>query len=185
MMSPLLPTTFLLTLLPYLASAVDFNQWMAPGPNDVRSPCPGLNSLANHGICPRSGKGYTVEILNKCLKDGLNVGHDFSTAIGGAALLAAAPLASSFSLDQIREHNFPIEHDASLSREDYYVSADHDNWRFNQTIFDQVLAFYDGMNKTSIPVAAKAKYARVQTENKEDPKVHGHFNPFTWRKRRS
>lgn len=69
---------------------------MAPGPQDVRSPCPGLNSLANHGICPRSGKGYTLAILNQCLKDGLNVGHDFATVIGGAGLLAAAPLASSF-----------------------------------------------------------------------------------------
>ena len=25
--------------------------YIAPGPNDMRGPCPGLNSLANHGVC--------------------------------------------------------------------------------------------------------------------------------------
>ncbi len=24
--------------------------WMAPGPNDIRGPCPGLNTLASHGV---------------------------------------------------------------------------------------------------------------------------------------
>ena len=27
--------------------------WKAPGPNDLRGPCPGLNALANHGYFPR------------------------------------------------------------------------------------------------------------------------------------
>lgn len=26
--------------------------WKAPGPNDIRGPCPGLNALANHGYFP-------------------------------------------------------------------------------------------------------------------------------------
>lgn len=29
--------------------------WAAPGPSDIRGPCPGLNALANHGYFPRSG----------------------------------------------------------------------------------------------------------------------------------
>ena len=29
--------------------------WVAPGPNDLRGPCPGLNALANHGYFPHSG----------------------------------------------------------------------------------------------------------------------------------
>ena len=28
--------------------------WIAPGPNDQRGPCPGLNTLANHGVRIRS-----------------------------------------------------------------------------------------------------------------------------------
>jgi hypothetical protein len=27
----------------------DSHDWQAPGPQDVRSPCPALNTLANHG----------------------------------------------------------------------------------------------------------------------------------------
>ena len=26
--------------------------WKAPGPGDIRGPCPGLNALANHGYFP-------------------------------------------------------------------------------------------------------------------------------------
>lgn len=29
--------------------------WVAPGPNDIRGPCPGLNALANHGYFPHNG----------------------------------------------------------------------------------------------------------------------------------
>ena len=30
-------------------------EWVAPGPDDLRGPCPGLNALANHGYFPHSG----------------------------------------------------------------------------------------------------------------------------------
>lgn len=29
--------------------------WQAPGPGDIRGPCPGLNALANHGYFPHNG----------------------------------------------------------------------------------------------------------------------------------
>ena len=58
------------------------------------------------------------------------------------------------------------EHDASLSRQDAFFGNDYS---FNQTIFNQVLSYYKGMPKTSIPVAAKAKYARVQDSQKRNP----------------
>jgi hypothetical protein len=34
------------------------NPWKAPGPNDTRGQCPGLNAAANHGFLDRSG--YTT-----------------------------------------------------------------------------------------------------------------------------
>jgi hypothetical protein len=43
-----------------------------------------------------------------------------------------------------------------LSRADYNEN-NGDNYSFNQTIFNTVLAHYDGMNETSIPLAARAK----------------------------
>ena len=77
----------------------------------------------------------------------------------GTAGLLSVPddlLATSFDLNDLDEHNFPIEHDASLSRADYYEN-NGDNYSFNQSIFDTVLSYYAGMSHTSIPVAAAAK----------------------------
>jgi hypothetical protein len=34
----------------------DIGVFMPPLDSDIRSPCPGLNSLANHGYLPRDGK---------------------------------------------------------------------------------------------------------------------------------
>jgi hypothetical protein len=101
----------------------------------------------------------TIPILIKGLKDGLNVGADFTTVIGTLGLLSVKnnPLATSFDLNDLNEHNFPIEHDASLSRADANLN-NGDDYTFNQTIFDSVMAYYEGMNVTSIPVAAKAKF---------------------------
>ncbi|CAL3970891.1 unnamed protein product [Diplocarpon coronariae] len=160
-----------LSLLLPSASPQSFTNWTAPGPNDLRSPCPGLNSLANHGFLPHDGRGMTIPVLVKGLKDGLNVGADFSTIIGTAGILSApnSPLADRFILEHIREHNFPIEHDASLSRADFNLD-NGDNWMFNQSIFDRVLAYYDGMRTTSISVASTAKYNRVKAERARDQK---------------
>lgn len=97
------------------------------------------------------------------------MGPDFSSGIGAVAISAVStdPSSGSFNLDDLNKHN-AIEHDASLSRSDYYVSPTHDNYDFNASIFNQVLAFYQGLDETSIDVAAKAKYARLEYEMTED-----------------
>jgi hypothetical protein len=88
----------------------------------------------------------------------MNVGPYFATVIGAVRILSVpnSPLATSFDLNDSDAHNFPIEHDASMSRADRNLN-NWDTYSFNQTIFDSVLAYYDGMENTSIPVAAKAK----------------------------
>ncbi|CAK1358570.1 unnamed protein product [Cercospora beticola] len=127
------------------------HEYIPPGPNDVRSPCPGINSAANH-VCyiPRSGKNITPLQVAQGLKEGLNVGLDFGLVVGqGATVSNPNPLAGTFNMDQLRAHNFPIEHDVSLSRQDFYQGS---NLNFNQDIFNQVLAFYEGMERTSLPL---------------------------------
>lgn len=59
-------------------------------------------------------------------------------------------------------------HDASLSRQDKFFGEWTD---FNQTIFNEVLAFYEGMDIATIPVTAAAKYARVQDTQKNNPQA--------------
>jgi hypothetical protein len=36
-------------------SSATGHQYIAPGPNDIRGPCPGLNAAANHGYISRNG----------------------------------------------------------------------------------------------------------------------------------
>ena len=49
--------------LQYVSNTGD-HEWVAPGPNDIRGPCPGLNAMANHGYLPHSGVAtITVEVL--------------------------------------------------------------------------------------------------------------------------
>lgn len=88
-MAIMLPATALLSIHISLAAAQgSFTTRTPPGPGDLRSPCPGLNSLANHGFLPHDGKGMTIPVLVKGLADGLDVGADFPTVIGTASLLS-------------------------------------------------------------------------------------------------
>ena len=167
-MSPSKSVVFaLFAALVAAGSAPDGHEYVAPSGSAVRSPCPGLNSLANHGFINRDGKKLTIPALIKGFKDGLNVGADFTTAIGLMGLQSAPnPLSSTFDLDNLDQHNFPNEHDGSQSRRDAYFGDDH---TFNQDTFNQVLAYYEGMEETSIPVASKARYNRIETARSEDP----------------
>jgi len=109
----------------------------------------------------------TIPHLIAGLQAGLSVGSDFTIAIGNTGILSSPnPAGMAFDLNNLDQHNFPIEHDASLSRRDAYFGNDYS---FNQTIFNQVLAYYAGMTHTSIPVASHAKYQRVQDSKKTDP----------------
>jgi hypothetical protein len=48
--------TAILGLAGLAAAQFNYNDWHAPVRGDLRSPCPGLNSLANHGFLPRDGR---------------------------------------------------------------------------------------------------------------------------------
>ena len=110
----------------------------------------------------------TIPIVIKGLKEGVNVGADFATAAGLLGLDAMPdPATTYFNLDALDEHNFPIEHDGSLSRWDAYFGNDHS---FNQTIFNQILSHYEGMTHTSIPIGEQARYARIQNARAMNPK---------------
>ena len=136
--------------------------------NTVRSPCPGLNALANHNFIPHNGKGNTIPILIKGLAEGLNMGADFTVAIGGAGLLASPnPLpGGSFDLDDLNFHNFPIEHDASMSRQD---AALGNNQPFYDPNWQQYIRFFDGKSTTNVPTASKAKFARYNDSLTKNP----------------
>ncbi|KAG8903528.1 hypothetical protein FRB99_003159 [Tulasnella sp. 403] len=96
--------------------------YIPPASSDSRSPCPGLNTLANHGILPRDGKAVTYQQLI----DGIQHAYNLSPT------LAEQLTASARLLDQGRGHidlhdlnalNV-IQHDASFSRPDIAFYSD-------------------------------------------------------------
>ncbi|KAF3005194.1 hypothetical protein E8E13_010751 [Curvularia kusanoi] len=155
------------SLGPAPANDPRFTTFTPPGSGDVRSPCPGLNALANHNFIPHNGKGNTIPILIKGLAEGLNMGADFTTAIGAAGLLSSPnPLGGSFDLNDLDQHNFPIEHDASISRQDAALGNDQVFYAPN---FNQYISFFDGKDVTDIPTASKAKFARYTDSLTKNP----------------
>jgi hypothetical protein len=56
-----------LVLTSVIVSASAYPAWIPAAliPGAVRSPCPALNSLANHGFLPRNGKDISVPHLIK------------------------------------------------------------------------------------------------------------------------
>jgi len=110
------------------AVATNNGEWQAPLATDCRSPCPALNTLANHGLIPRDGKNYDVDTLRHALIDVLNLGKVFGEAFAKLATKKFAdPHTGKFSLCDllinIHNTNQPsgsagIEHTASLSRVD-------------------------------------------------------------------
>ncbi|KAI0260720.1 Cloroperoxidase [Gloeopeniophorella convolvens] len=92
------------------------HDWCPKQPSDSRSPCPALNTLANHGFLPRDGKQLTPDILIHALKEGYGLSSPLAYFLvyGGQFLLGQT---GAFSLSDLARHN-RIEHNASLAHGD-------------------------------------------------------------------
>ncbi|KAF8331902.1 putative chloroperoxidase [Cantharellus anzutake] len=94
-------------------------QYIKPDPQkDSRSPCPGLNTLANHGILPRDGRNLTANMVVKALCDTWNVSKPMATN-GLDTVTLSLLKRDTFDLSDLLCHNM-VEHDGSLTREDAY-----------------------------------------------------------------
>jgi hypothetical protein len=104
--------------------------YMSPGESDKRGPCPGLNTLANHGYLNRNGSGIMGDNILSAGSDVYSI--DESTL--APFLLGLTPLLApdgSFNLDQL----YDLAHDMSL------VHVDGDNPRGPQeNLVDALLA---------------------------------------------
>lgn len=112
-----------------------------------RSPCPALNTLANHGYLPRDGQNITHEILSQALQDVYNIGS-------GVAAILVAQVPDPTTLDYLSTHN-NIEHDASLAHTDAYYGGDpkEASATLAQDLFDR--AGSDGLITDKIVAATR------------------------------
>ncbi|ODQ54525.1 Cloroperoxidase [Saitoella complicata NRRL Y-17804] len=90
--------------------------YRAPGEFDHRTPCPGLNALANHGVIPHDGKKVSPVELYHALRDYYSANFPSCWALLSGALQSSWD-GRTIDLGALCRHNL-IEHDASLTRPD-------------------------------------------------------------------
>ncbi|KAI1393030.1 Cloroperoxidase [Hypoxylon trugodes] len=149
--------------------------WAPPGLGDVRGPCPMLNTLANHGFLPHTGKGISLDNAINALDTALNIDSSFAKFLFNKALTTnPTPNATTIDLNMLSRHNI-LEHDASISRQDaYFGPADV----FDEAVFNQTLTYFTG-DIITMQMASNARVVRLLTSNLTNPEyemsVDGEF----------
>ncbi|KAH8702338.1 Chloroperoxidase [Talaromyces proteolyticus] len=162
------------------------HEWHPPLPGDSRSPCPGLNVMANHGWLPRSGKNIDLATLRVAVTGAYNYAPTtfdkaFEQAI--AFNLTTTGNSSTFNLADLAKHD-DIEFDGSLSRNDFYFG---DDLHFDPVIWATVaekLGLYEHGDSekdkyVTVETAAKARAARVRDAMKVNPTFNASLNEIS------
>jgi hypothetical protein len=125
MLFPVALATLALAVPQYNQAPV--GQYQPPRRDALRSPCPGLNTLANHGFLPRNGRGFTKEMVTNVFKEVYNIGEDISTFLLTEAFkIGLNDTATTLSLGSIGAHSVPqtkIEHDGSMVHVDFALAG--------------------------------------------------------------
>jgi len=145
-----------------ISGEVQVGQWVPPGSGDMRSPCPALNTLANHGFLPRNGMNITRSNLTSALENVYNISSILANTLAIGAISVDGEN-SQISLDELDKHG-TIEHDASMTRLDTYFG---DNHSLNPDLFNGLLnATTDGA------VLTESDFAAYQSIRQADSKAN-------------
>ncbi|KAI0268504.1 Cloroperoxidase [Russula aff. rugulosa BPL654] len=120
-------------------------EYIPPRKGDSRCSCPGLNTMANHGIIPRDGRNISFREVTGQVRTTYNFSPSFSvyTVRYIANILNRSYNTGRFDLSDIDVHN-GIEHDASLVRRDAYEE-------FHQGMPDGALRRHSSGSSNSTP----------------------------------
>ncbi|KAJ3980960.1 Chloroperoxidase [Lentinula detonsa] len=138
--------------------------FITPGLGDVRSPCPALNTLANHGYINRSGKGISASSLISALTSIYHLSSPFAATLVAGGVLCCGNIGKGISLDALAQHN-KIEHDASLVHDNALSGAKFAPTQVNLTLVDELLRTYPG--GMGINELAQARMQREMSMFKE------------------
>ncbi|KAI4723864.1 hypothetical protein E4T49_08412 [Aureobasidium sp. EXF-10728] len=153
--------------------------FQAPGPNDSRGPCPGLNLLANYGYLPRNGYVNYGQVLEATAR-GFNMGTDLATVLAVFSILADGDIATeSFYLGAgpgnvggLNRHS-TAEADISPHREDYYTGCG-DNHHVSSRLVKQSVALAAASSDKQYSMGVMAQqYAKNADFSKQ-------YNPFLY-----
>ncbi|OAX40840.1 Cloroperoxidase [Rhizopogon vinicolor AM-OR11-026] len=114
------------------------HEFRAPQNGDSRSPCPALNTLANHGYLPRDGKNIGVWGLVRALKEGYNLSTMLACLLSFGGVLLLGQL-RCMSLIDLARHGL-IEHNASLGHDDDVNGAEYAPTKVDKKLLHHVCA---------------------------------------------
>ncbi|KAI9001431.1 Cloroperoxidase [Trametes punicea] len=83
-----------------------------PTPGDSRSPCPGLNALANHGYLPRNGRDLTAAQLRHAIQEVYKISPALAYILARGGVRRCG-IDGKLDLHNLALHNV-LEHDGSL-----------------------------------------------------------------------
>lgn len=106
--------------------------WQAPAKDARRGPCPGLNTIANHGYLPRNGIVNPVELLVGTFL-GLNLSPDAAAILAGISFIGVGDLlqmklsiGGRYGMGDGLSHHGILEGDGSVTRKDHYFGNSWD-----------------------------------------------------------
>ncbi|KAF4303345.1 Deoxyribonuclease TatD-related protein [Botryosphaeria dothidea] len=140
--------------------------WSPPGEDDVRAPCPVLNTLANHEFLPHNGRNITLDKAIDALGNAMNIAPALATTFFNGGL-RTNPTANAtwFDLDMLHTHDV-LEHDGSLSRRDMYFDTTN---RFDPATFADFLSYFGNATVLSVNATADARARHVYNMSKINP----------------
>ena len=139
--------TIAVVALAAVASA-DLKPWKKAGRSDSRSPCPMLNTLANHGYLPHNGRNLTVHHFGDAVADALNADRAYGEK--PASIFVRGSDKTYFDLEDLNQPGI-LQHAASLSRDD--VTAKSANIKASSGRIKALLADSDGSHVTAESIA--------------------------------
>ncbi|KAJ0120420.1 hypothetical protein J7T55_015147 [Diaporthe amygdali] len=153
----------------------------APGPNDSRGPCPGLNLLANYGYLPRNGYVNLGQVIQATAR-GFNMAADLSTLLGVFAVLTDGDIAteswylgtSPTKVGGLNRHS-TVEADISPNREDYYNGCG-DNHHLSSRLFKQNVALAAASKDFGLTTMANQYLYNSQFSQTNNPYLY--YFPF-------
>ncbi|KAL8888667.1 MAG: hypothetical protein Q9215_003936 [Flavoplaca cf. flavocitrina] len=126
-----------------------------------RSPCPGINAVANHGYIPRNGMNISLEQFITGFREGLNFDTGFVTAaVDVYQNFTTTGYNNSLNLNDLEHHA------GNLSRNDLFFG---DNHSFNEKIWKITAAHFrdDILSLGTAGTARKERYAAAEALNPE------------------
>ncbi|EAW14884.1 putative peroxidase [Aspergillus clavatus NRRL 1] len=158
------------------------------GPDDLRSPCPVLNSLANHGIIARDGRNITAAELKSAVRY-LGLGIDVATVLvnGSFQVHSDDPKKTGDGArlglrdrDQVNKDGVPVlnldqvgrphatEHDVSITRQDRALG---DCIRADPVLLKRFLAAPRADQGYSASDLGRYRKTRFEEQRSENPEL--------------